>query len=132
GDHVYNLFPGPLHLANLLIAVERDLVESALTRTPAPQGVDEDGWWQVIRRMARKRPFLWRNHRDAIASHYLEKGTSSAISFPTGGGKSTLAELKIAASLIRGEKVVFLVPTHTLVDQTTRALKDTFNTFDIV
>jgi len=132
GDHIFNLFPGPLHLANLLIAVERDLVESALTRIPAPQGVDEDAWWQIIRRMARKRPFLWRNHRDAIASNYLEKGTSSAISFPTGGGKSTLAELKIAASLIRAEKVVFLAPTHALVDQTTRALKDTFNTFDIV
>jgi superfamily II DNA/RNA helicase len=132
GDQIFNLFPGPLHLANLLIAVERDLIESALTRTPAPDGVDEGGWWQVISRMARKRPFLWRNHRDAIASSYLEKGTSSAISFPTGGGKSTLAELKIAASLIRGEKVVFLVPTHALVDQTTRALKDTFNTFEIV
>lgn len=132
GDHIFNLFPGPLHLANLLIAVERDLVDSALTRTPAPQGVNEDGWWQVIRRMSRKRPFLWRNHREAIASNYLDKGTSSAISFPTGGGKSTLAELKIAASLIRGEKVVFLVPTHALVDQTTRALKDTFNEFEIV
>jgi len=131
-DHIFNLFPGPLHLANLLTAVERDLIESALTRLPAPQGVDDDAWWQIIRRMARKRPFLWRNHRDAIASNYLEKGTSSAISFPTGGGKSTLAELKIAASLIRGEKVVFLVPTHALVDQTTRALKDTFNTFEIV
>lgn len=132
GDHIFNLFPGPLHLANLLIAVERDLIESALTRLPGPQGVDDDAWWQIIRRMARKRPFLWRNHRDAIASNYLEKGTSSAISFPTGGGKSTLAELKIAASLIRGEKVVFLVPTHALVDQTTRALKDSFNTFEIV
>lgn len=132
GDQIFNLFPGPLHLANLLIAVERDLIAAALTRIPAPKGVNEDGWWQVIRRMARKRPFLWRNHREAIAFAYLEQGTSSAISFPTGGGKSTLAELKIATALIRGEKVVFLVPTHALVDQTTRALKDTFNTFDIV
>lgn len=132
GDPIFNLFPGPLHLANLLIAVERDLIDSALTRLPSPPGVDDDAWWKIIRRMARKRPFLWRNHRDAIASNYLEKGTSSAISFPTGGGKSALAELKIAASLIRGEKVVFLVPTHALVDQTTRALKDTFNTFEIV
>lgn len=110
GDHIFNLFPGPLHLANLLIAVERDLVASALSRTPAPQGVEADAWWTVIRRMARKRPFLWRNHREAIASNYLEKGTSSAISFPTGAGKSTLAELKIATSLIRGEKVIFLAP----------------------
>jgi hypothetical protein len=35
--------------------------------------------------MARQRPFLWRNHREAIDKGYLKKGTSSAISFPTGG-----------------------------------------------
>ena len=132
GDPIYSLFPGPLHLANLLIAVERDLIESAVTRIPTPKGLLEDGWWQVIRRMAGRRPYLWRNHREAIDKHYLEKGISSAISFPTGGGKSTLAELKIATCLLRNEKVVFLVPTHALVDQTTKALKDTFNTFEIV
>src|SRR5882724_9411037 len=51
-----------------------------------------------------------RNHREAIDRGYLAQGTSSAISFPTGGGKSTLAELKIATALLRGEKVVFLAP----------------------
>jgi superfamily II DNA/RNA helicase len=132
GDPVFSVFPGPLHLANLLISVERDLIESALSRIPTPQGLGEDNWWQIVRRMARNRPFLWRNHREAIDQQYLEKGVSSAISFPTGGGKSTLAELKIATALLRGEKVVFLVPTHALVDQTTKALKATFNTFDIV
>lgn len=30
GSPVFSLFPGPLHLANLLLAVDRDLVESAL------------------------------------------------------------------------------------------------------
>lgn len=132
GDPIYSLFPGPLHLANLLIAVERDLIESAVTRIPTPNNLVEDDWWQVIRRMAGRRPYLWRNHREAINKNYLEKGISSAISFPTGGGKSTLAELKIATCLLRNEKVVFLVPTHALVDQTTKALKDTFNTFEIV
>lgn len=132
GDPIYSLFPGPLHLANLLMAVERDLIESVVTRIPTPNGLTEDNWWQVIRRMAGRRPYLWRNHREAISKQYLERGISSAISFPTGGGKSTLAELKIATCLLRDEKVVFLVPTHALVDQTTRALKDTFNTFEIV
>jgi hypothetical protein len=129
---VFSLFPGPLHLANLLLAVDRDLGLSALARTPPPNGVDGDRWWNVLRKMARRRPYLWRNHKQAIESGYLETGVSAAISFPTGGGKSTLAELKVATSLLRSKKVVFLVPTHALVDQTTRALKDTFADFEIV
>jgi hypothetical protein len=132
GDEVVSLYPGPLHLANLLLAVERDLLETALTRIPTPPGVSESGWWQIIRRMARQRPFLWRNHREAIEKGYLGEGASSAISFPTGGGKSTLAELKIATALLREGKVVFLAPTHALVGQTTRALKKTFQTYDIL
>jgi hypothetical protein len=132
GDRVYSLYPGPLHLANLLLSIERDLLETALTRIPNPGGVSESGWWQIIRRMARRRPYLWRNHREAIDSGYLRHGTSSAISFPTGGGKSTLAELKIATALLRGHKVVFLAPTHALVGQTTRALKNTFQNYDIL
>jgi len=130
GSPVFSLFPGPLHLANLLIAVERDLVDSALSRIETPDQVAEDSWWSVIRRMARDRPYLWRNHRAAIESGYLKKGVSSALSFPTGGGKSTLAELKIATALLRGEKVIFLAPTHALVDQTTRALQKTFDVLD--
>jgi superfamily II DNA/RNA helicase len=130
-EQVFSLYPGPLHLANLLLAVERDLMETALTRIPTPGGVPEQAWWQVLRRMARQRPFLWRNHRVAIDSGYLEIGTSSAISFPTGGGKSTLAELKIATSLLRDKKVVFLAPTHALVGQTTRALKKTFQNYEV-
>ncbi len=131
GNRVFSLYPGPLHLANLLISVERDLLGTALTRVPAPGGVPEGGWWQIIRRMARQRPYLWRNHRQAVESGYLEQGISSAISFPTGGGKSTLAELKIATALLRDEKVVFLAPTHALVGQTTRALKKTFQNFGV-
>ena len=132
GDPVFSLYPGPLHLANLLLSAERNLIETALTRIPTPGGVEEDGWWQIIRRMARQRPYLWRNHRAAIEQGYLEQGVSSAISFPTGGGKSTLAELKIATALLRNEKVVFLAPTHALVGQTTRALQSTFQNYDVL
>jgi superfamily II DNA/RNA helicase len=132
GDEVYSLFPGPLHLANLLLAVERDLIASAITRIPTPGGAEEAGWWQIIRQMSRQRPYLWKNHRHAIGEGYLEQGVSSAISFPTGGGKSTLAELKIATALLRGEQVVFLAPTNALVDQTTNALQKTFQEYTVV
>lgn len=132
GTPVFSLFPGPLHLANLLQGLERDLVPTALSRIVTPGGVAEAQWWPILRRMAYQRPYLWRNHRQAVESGYLEKGTSSAISFPTGGGKSTLAELKIATALLREEKVVFLAPTHALVGQTQRALQRTFRDFSVL
>ena len=129
---VFSLYPGPLHLANLLLGLEGDLLGTALSRIPTPGGVDESGWWQTLRRMARQRPYLWRNHREAIDKGYLERGVSSAISFPTGGGKSTLADLKIATVLLRGERVIFLAPTHALVGQTERSLKETFREYNIL
>lgn len=132
GETLLSLYPGPLHLANLLLGLEGDLLGTALSRTPTPGGVDDNGWWQILRRMARQRPYLWRNHREAIDRGYLEQGVSSAISFPTGGGKSTLAELKIATALLRGEKVIFLAPTHALVGQTQRSLKKTFQDYSIL
>ncbi|MEP9397610.1 DEAD/DEAH box helicase [Mesorhizobium sp. KR2-14] len=132
GDQVFSLYPGPLHLANLLLSVERDLIETALTRIPTPPDVSEDGWWRTIRRLAGQRPFLWRNHREAIDKGYLTPGVSSSISFPTGAGKSTLAELKIATALLREQKVVFLAPTNALVGQTARTLQKAFRDYDIL
>lgn len=131
-ETLLSLYPGPLHLANLLLGLEGDLLGTALSRIPTPGGVDENGWWQTLRRMAAQRPYLWRNHREAIEKGYLEQGVSSAISFPTGGGKSTLAELKIATALLRGERVIFLAPTHALVGQTQRSLKGTFQDYSVL
>jgi superfamily II DNA/RNA helicase len=122
----YSLYPGPLHLASLLSAVANDLSSSALVNVPPPGGIDGGHWSGVMQEIAERRPYLWRNHREAIAAGYLEPGTSAAISFPTGAGKSTIAELKIAATLLRGAKVIFLAPTLALVDQTARALTATF------
>src|SRR5690606_12804280 len=58
-NEIYSLFPGPLHLANLLLAVERDLIDSAITRIASPPGVPDDAWWTISRRMAKHRPYLW-------------------------------------------------------------------------
>lgn len=126
GRAAYSVFSGPLHLANLLLAAERDMGNAALAHLPAPSGIDQTGWRDILRRMVRSRPFLWRNHRAAIEEGLLSPGQSAAISFPTGAGKSTLAELKIATALLQGKQVVFLAPTHALVGQTTKALQKTF------
>lgn len=131
GPSAVSIFPGPLHLAKLLLAVSGDLAAASLCRVRAPSGIEEKQWWRIIRRAARKRPYLWRNHRAALDEGYLSKGVSAAISFPTGGGKSTLAELKIAASLLSGGKVVVLAPTLALVDQTAFTLQNAFRDFSV-
>lgn len=132
GPVAVSIFPGPLHLANLLLAASGDLIASGICRVGAPGGIAADAWWRIIRRAARKRPYLWRNHRDAIGLGYLDPGVSSAVSFPTGGGKSTLAELKIAAALLTDKKVIVLAPTLALVDQTAFALGKAFKDYDVV
>ncbi|HNB27608.1 MAG TPA: DEAD/DEAH box helicase, partial [Alphaproteobacteria bacterium] len=119
-------FAGPYHLASLLIAVAGDLAESAVTAISPPGGVPKDKWLKAMKRVARARPYLWRNHRQAIEAGYLEPEISAAVSFPTGAGKSTLAELKISATLLHEKKVIFLAPTNALVGQTTRALRRSF------
>ena len=60
------------------------------------------------------RPYLWRNHIDAIEKGVLEEGKSSVVTFPTGAGKSTLVELKIIQHVAYGGKVIYIVPTHAL------------------
>ncbi|API76331.1 DEAD/DEAH box helicase [Ralstonia solanacearum] len=132
GPSAVSVFPGPLHVAKLLLAISGDLAAASLCRVRAPSGVDEKQWWNVIRRAASKRPYLWRNHRAALDEGYLTKGVSAAVSFPTGGGKSTLAELKIAASLLGGGKVVVLAPTLALVDQTASTLQNAFADFSVL
>ncbi len=132
GPHAVSVFPGPLHLAKLLLAVSGDLAEAGLCRVRAPSGVDAATWWQIIRHTARKRPYLWRNHRAALDQGYLAKGVSAAVSFPTGGGKSTIAELKIASALLGGGKVVVLAPTLALVDQTAFTLRNAFQDFSVL
>lgn len=131
GPSAVSVFPGPLHVAKLLLTVSGNLVATSLCRVRAPLGVDESQWWSVIRRAASRRPYLWRNHRAALDEGYLDKGLSAAVSFPTGGGKSTLAELKIAAALLRGGKVVVLAPTLALVDQTASTLQNAFSDFSV-
>lgn len=82
--------------------------------------------------MMQSRRFLWRNHWAAIDRGLLNPGQSAAISFPTGAGKSTLAELKFATALLLGKQVVFLAPTHAFVGQTTKALQKTFGDASVI
>ncbi len=123
---VVSSFPGPYHLASLLVSVSRDVADGAVIYIDPPPSLDPNAWAASMRQVAKSRPFLWRNHRKAIAEGYLEPGVSAVVGFPTGAGKSTLAELKITTALLTGNKVVFIAPTNALVDQTSASLRKLF------
>ena len=119
-------FSGPHHLASLLISVSHDLFNSAVTNVPTPPSINPIDWLESMQLTAKSRPYLWQNHQDAIRKGYLNPGTSSVIGFPTGAGKSTLAELKIRVTLLQDRSVIFLCPTHALVQQTVNSLRSSF------
>lgn len=118
------IFPGPHHLASLLLQAADTLGQGMLVRTPAPSGSAAAAWDSWIRKEAERWPFLWENHRRALATGYLTAGQSLVMTSPTGSGKTTLAALKIAATITAGKTVLYLAPTHALVSQVERDLND--------
>lgn len=116
--------PGIRHLALMLQAAAEHMVDCAVVTLPTPSGVDQEGWKRFLCRYATERPLLWRNHRKALANGLLEAGKSAVISFPTGAGKSALAEFRCATEFLRRRKVIYLVPTRALVSQVRKQLSD--------
>jgi superfamily II DNA/RNA helicase len=125
---VLHVLGGPHHLATLLRGCCDTFDRHGTVNLPTPSGLDPASWRSLVVSLAPQRPFLWSNHLDAVSKGLLTHGTSAAISFPTGAGKSTLIQLKIGANLLESRKTVFLVPTHALVDQTAGDLRRAFPT----
>ncbi|MFG0643217.1 DEAD/DEAH box helicase [Delftia sp. WSY_22] len=119
-------YPGPAHLASLLLAASDGLDEVCLTKLPPPKGSDEDFWKGWLRFRAEDNPYIWHNHREAIGRGFQQVGMNSVLVLPTGAGKTTVSTLKIASTLASGKKVVFLVPTHALAEQVTSDLQGLF------
>lgn len=115
---------GPYHFTKLLREVSSNLLVTAVAHVTSPAGVDTARWRDFIRHFASRRPFLWRNHASAFEEGFLEPGSSFVLTFPTGAGKTTVTELRIAAEVLRGRKVVYLAPTRALVDQVSRELSE--------
>lgn len=126
GSAALNAYSGPHHLAALLIAAHDGIAKAALADLPPPSGADPNFWKEWIRGRASVHPFLWPNHREAIDQGFHETGKSAVVVLPTGAGKTTVSSLKIAGTLARGKKVVFLAPTHALVEQLTGDLQEIF------
>lgn len=126
GAALISTFAGPRHLARLLRHLANDLTAAGILMIPPPTGADPGFWSRWLRHRAKTKPVLWNNHRDALSTGILEAGRSTVLVLPTGAGKTTLSELKIAAALARSLKVVFLVPTLALVDQLRDELEENF------
>lgn len=123
---VLSSFAGPHHLSTLLLLVSGTLPKRAMSAVPTPPGLKEESWLKYRKTVAARRPFLWKSHEQAVASGYLAPGTSAVFSFPTGAGKSTMAELKVATALANDTSIIYLVPTHALVAQVVRDLRRAF------
>lgn len=119
-------YPGPRHLASLLMAAHDGINGAALTQIPPPTGADAVFWRRWLAHRATAAPFVWPNHRIATGKGFQEADNSAIMVLPTGAGKTTVSGLKIAGTLARERKVVFLAPTHALVDQLTEDLQEMF------
>ncbi len=119
-------YPGPRHLAALLLAAYDGTEEAAITKITPPPGVDENFWNAWLRHRAEEAPFTWHNHREAVAKQFHRNGNSAVMVLPTGAGKTTVSCLKIASMLGSGKSVVFIAPTHALVEQLTVDLQEIF------
>ena len=126
GGELLTTYTGPAHLASLLLAVSDSIEQAALTKLPPPEGADSGFWQKWLAFRALEMPFVWPNHREAIRRDLYQSGVSSVLVLPTGAGKTTVSALKIAATLAKGKKVIFLAPTHALVEQLSVDLQEIF------
>jgi ATP-dependent RNA helicase DOB1 len=124
-----SVYSGPLHLAKLLKILEEDILERSIVKIPPPENVDAKTWGDFLIKVSLERPYLWQNHFEATETNFLNQGVSSILTLPTGAGKSTLSELKIASSLFLGKNIIYLVPTHALEHQVSSNLTKLFDSF---
>ncbi|MEX1030753.1 MAG: DEAD/DEAH box helicase [Paenibacillaceae bacterium] len=126
GGELRTTYAGPAHLASLLLSAADAIEQASLTKLKPPEGANVEFWEKWLRFRANDMPFVWQNHREAIEKEFYQTGRSAVLVLPTGAGKTTVSVLKIAGTLSRGMKVVFLAPTHALVEQLTDDLQAIF------
>lgn len=124
---VKSCYSGAYHLALLLDVLQEQLLSRGVINVNPPTGIDPFDWFPFLQKLAGSRPYLWENHFEAVQTGFLNSGNSAVLTFPTGAGKTTVAELKIASTVMEGRSVLYLVPTHALEDQINRELTTLFD-----
>lgn len=125
-----DVYSGPYRMAKLLKILQVDILNRGVINIDTPSNVDEKEWNGFLEKLAKDRPYLWENHKDAVSTGFLNPGISAVLTLPTGSGKSTLSELKLASCLYSGQRAIYLVPTHALEDQVNKNLKELFSNYD--
>lgn len=119
---IKSCYSGPYHLAMMLNILQDHLLSRGVINVDPPKKIDPLDWIPFLQKLASSRPYLWENHFDAVKTGFLNYGNSAVLTFPTGAGKTTIAELKIASTIMSHKSVLYLVPTHALEDQINRDL----------
>lgn len=119
-------FAGINHLASLLRLATSTIIRASLMKIEIPGGVNTDFWLKWLNHRATEFPYVWTNHKEAISKGFINKGVSAVIVLPTGAGKTTISCLKIANVLSYDKKVIFIAPTHALVEQLKDDLAEIF------
>ena len=114
---------GPNRLSKLLLFASETLKRHSVVNAITPY-IENLQHQELLYRIANRRPYLWDNHLDAIQNGFMNIGTSSVVTFPTGAGKSTLIDLKVMQAVARGGRVVYIVPTHALENQVKNSITD--------
>ena len=76
---LFTTYAGPRHLASLLLSASDGVSEAALTKLKPPGGADTNFWRKWLRHRADNTPYVWPNHRDAIAKKFYESGRSAVV-----------------------------------------------------
>lgn len=119
-------YSGPLHLASILSELAPSLRAASLARLELNRDAEGSFFKEWLRFRATTVPYIWRNHQEALKTNFHQAGCSAVLVLPTGAGKTTVSTLKIANTLSRQKKVIFLAPTHALVEQVKENLKEIF------
>lgn len=118
-------YPGIANLAGLLAILVEGLEETSVV-VKWPAGNFAEVGLEAQSRVMAKRPFLWPNHIAALEKGVLNSNVSAIVTYPTGSGKSTIIEMRIALGIDEGKSTVILVPTNSLVQQTKQNLSNLF------
>src|ERR1700730_14966534 len=84
GGHLMSVYGEPRHLARLLRHVADGLDGAGIAGLPTPGGAHPQFWGSWVRHRAKSKPILWRNHREALATGFLDRGNSAGLVLPTG------------------------------------------------